>query len=272
MGPAKSGAELSLHPRLSHGGQIKSMGEGRWRLEIPAGPGDQYRLAQVEDYTGLRRHEFPWKSPVVLSVRARASHREIPGTWGFGLWNDPFALSLGFGGASRALPALPNAAWFFFASPPNYLSLRDDIPALGALAATFRSLEVPALLLAPAGLALPLAFLPPGARLLRWAARRIIRQDAGSLHLDPTQWHDYQLDWRTEEVTFKVDGDVAFATFVVPSTPLGLVIWIDNQYAALPPDGRLAYGNLANENAAWIEIELPPGMMLALKSIRTPSS
>ena len=63
MDPGKSRTELALHPRLSHGGQIKSMGEGRWRLEIPAGPGGHYRLAQVEDYTGLRRHEFPWKSP-----------------------------------------------------------------------------------------------------------------------------------------------------------------------------------------------------------------
>lgn len=240
------------------------MGEGSWRLEIPAGPGDHYRLAQIEDYTGLRRHEFPWKSPVVLSLRARASHRQIPGTWGFGLWNDPFAVSLGFGGASRALPALPDAAWFFFASPPNYLSFRDDIPAQGALAATFESPGIPALFLAPAGLALPLALFPAAARLLRRAARRIIRQDAGALPLDPTQWHDYHLDWHAEGVIFKVDGDVVFTTSVVPSSPLGLVIWIDNQYAALPPDGRLAYGNLANENAAWIEIELPPGYSIDL--------
>lgn len=265
MDPRKSRTELALHPRLSQGGQIKSMEEGRWRLEIPAGPGGHYRLAQVEDYTGLRRHEFPWKSPVVLSLRARASHHEIPGTWGFGLWNDPFALSLGFGGASRVLPALPNAAWFFFASPPNYLSFRDDIPAQGPLAAAFQSPEIPALVLASTGLALPLAFLPPAARLLRSVAQRIIRQDAGVLHLDPTQWHEYQLDWHADRVTFKVDGEVVFETAVAPSSPLGLVIWIDNQYAALPPDGSLAYGNLENEHAAWIEIELPPGYDIGLK-------
>jgi hypothetical protein len=45
------------------------------------------------------------------------------------------------------LPALPNTAWFFFASPPNYLSLRDDLPAQGALAAVFRSPRLPASLL-----------------------------------------------------------------------------------------------------------------------------
>lgn len=257
--------ELVLHPRLSAGGQIKAIGDGIWRLEIPAGPGDHYRLAQVEDYTGLRRHEFPWKYPVVLSLRARASHHEIPGTWGFGLWNDPFAVSLGFGGASRALPALPDAAWFFFASPPNYLSFRDDIPARGALAATFQSPEIPALLLAPAGLALPLAFWPPAARLLRRLAGRIIRQDAGVLDLDPTQWHDYQLEWHADGVTLSVDEEVVFKTSVVPDSPLGLVIWVDNQYAALPPNGRLAYGNLANEEPAWIEIKLPSGYNVDLK-------
>ncbi len=251
--------EIVLHPRLSAGGQIKPIGENSWRLEIPAGEKSGYRLAQVEDYTSLRRHEFPWKCPSSLSLQARASHQEIPGTWGFGLWNDPFAISLGFGGASRALPALPNAAWFFFASPPNYLSFRDDIPAQGALTATFRSPEIPALLLAPAGLALPLAFLPPGARLLRGLARQIIQQDAGSLPLDPTQWHNYYLEWQKDKLIFEVDGRAVFKTAVVPKSPLGLVIWVDNQYAALPPDGRFAYGNLANQEPAWIEFELPAG-------------
>ena len=36
---------------------------------------------------------------------------------------------------------------------------------------------------------------------------------------------------------------------------LGVVIWIDNQYAALPPDGRLRYGTLENQERAWIEIK-----------------
>jgi hypothetical protein len=32
------------------------------------------------------------------------------------------------------------------------------------------------------------------------------------------------------------------------------VIWIDNQYAALPPTGRLSFGALPNPQPAWIEI------------------
>jgi hypothetical protein len=245
-----------LHPRVTAGGRIDPVRENAWRLQIPAGSKDVYRLAQLEDYTNLRRPEFPWKAPAKLILRARASNHEIPGTWGFGLWNDPFALTLGFGGSSRTLPALPNAAWFFFASPPNYLVLRDDIPARGALAATFRSPDIPALLLAPSSLALPFAFLPTVARWMRQIGRRIIRQDAVSLSIDPTEWHEYRLDWGVDLVSFQVDGNPVLETGLVPNGPLGLVIWVDNQYAALPPDGRLSFGNLATEEVAWVEAEI----------------
>jgi len=44
-------------------------------------------------------------------------------------------------------------------------------------------------------------------------------------------------------------------TEIAPPGPLGLVLWVDNQYAALPPDGRLRYGTLPNPEAAWVELE-----------------
>lgn len=245
-----------LHPRLTAGGRIIPAGQDTWRLEIPAGPNTKYRLAQLEDYTNLRREAFLWNLPAILSLRARSSDQEIPGTWGFGLWNDPFSLSLGLGGASRLLPALPNAAWFFFASPPNYLSLRDDLPAQGALAATFRSPEVPALLLAFSVPVLPLFFLPPAARLLRRVGRWFVQQDAGALAFDPTEWHAYSIAWNEDLITFRVDGEQVFESKIIPSGPLGLVIWVDNQFAALPPNGRLAFGNLDNPKVAWIEIKI----------------
>ncbi|HZD55756.1 MAG TPA: hypothetical protein VE136_03480 [Anaerolineales bacterium] len=245
-----------LHPRLSAGGRIEVAGENTWRLEIPAGPKSNYRLAQLEDYTNLRREDFLWNPPAVLSVTARCSDQEIPGTWGFGLWNDPFSVSLGLGGGSRLWPALPNAAWFFFASPPNYLSLRDDLPAQGSLAATFRSPDIPALLLACGVPALPLLFFPAAARLLRRLGRRFIRQDAGAMALDPAEWHTYSIVWAEDLTAFKVDREQVFETKIVPSGPLGLVIWVDNQFAALPPSGRLAFGTLDNPRTAWIEIEI----------------
>jgi hypothetical protein len=226
---------------------------GLQRLEIPAGPAGRYRLAQLDGYTGLPRRAFPHKSPLILSLRARASHPSIPGTWGFGFWNDPFGLSLGFGGGSR-LPVLPQAAWFFFASPPNYLSLRDDLPAQGGMAAAFHSRAIPTPLLAFGLPGLPLLALPATARRLRQLGRRFVRQDAAPLTILTTEWHTYQIDWGEVSVSFRVDGEIVLDTRVVPSAPLGLVIWVDNQYAAWPPDGRLRFGTLATPAPAWIEV------------------
>jgi hypothetical protein len=246
----------TLRARLSAGGRIEPAGQDTWRLEIPAGSKASYRLAQLEDYTNLRRDSFLWNPPATLSLRARSSDQEIPGTWGFGLWNDPFSISLGLGGGSRWLPALPNAAWFFFASPPNYLSLRDDLPAQGALAAGFRSPDVPGLLLAFGAPVLPFFFLPATARLLRRLGRRFVQQDARAMAFDPTAWHAYSIMWNKDSIVFRVDGEQVFETKTVPSGPLGLVIWVDNQFAALPPNGRLAFGNLDNPKTAWIEIKI----------------
>jgi len=227
---------------------------GGWRLEVPPGPAGHYRLAQLDDYANLPRRAFPWQAPFSLSLRARAAQGGMPGTWGFGLWNDPFAISLGFGGGRR-LPALPNAAWFFFASAPNYLSLRDDLPAQGGLAATFQSPRWPAVLLALGALGLPLLVLTPVAQIMRRLGRRIVKQDAVALKTDPTEWHAYGLEWGQGRVTFYMDGNPLLETGVAPLGPLGLVIWVDNQYAAWPPSGRFGFGALANDQPAWIEIE-----------------
>ncbi|MBL1194503.1 MAG: hypothetical protein HND51_09110 [Chloroflexi bacterium] len=248
-------ANLNTQPLVANGGTITEIENG-WRLEIPAGEKGSYRLAQLDDYADLSRKQFPWQPGISLSLEARASHQTIPGTWGFGLWNDPFSLSLGFGGGMRRLPAPPNAAWFFFASPPNYLSLRDDIPAQGALAATFRSRPLPAPLLALASPALPFMAWPPTTRLVRRLARAFIRQDAHQLDMDVTDWHSYSLHWREQQVQFEVNGQSVFQTAIAPYRPLGFVLWIDNQYAALPPNGKLGFGTLKNQEPAWIEVRL----------------
>lgn len=243
----------NLSPSTTPGAQVTSTESG-WRLTIPPGPAGQYRLAQLDDYAGLSRHRFPWKPPFTLSLKARASAQMLPGTWGFGLWNDPFSFSLGLGGASRRLPALPNAAWFFFASPPNYLSLHDDLPAEGATAGVFQSPIIPAPLLALGTPGLPLLAWPPTARQLRRLARGLVRQDTASLSHDPTAWHKYTIHWSTKLVTFLVDDTVVFESPIVPRRPLGLVLWVDNQYMAFPPDGKLKMGTLANEVESWIEV------------------
>jgi hypothetical protein len=170
------------------------------------------------------------------------------------LWNDPFSLSLGFGGGSRRFPDLPNAAWFFFASPENYLSFRDDAPAQGFLAQTFRSPHIPHPFLALAGVVFPLLLLPGLARCLRSLLRNIIKEDCHQIECDVTQWQAYALEWRANRVIFHVEGTAVFETTNIPRGPLGLVIWIDNQYLAFPPDGRLAYGTLEVPDPAWLEV------------------
>ncbi|MBW8009666.1 MAG: family 16 glycosylhydrolase [Chloroflexi bacterium] len=237
------------------GGEVEKLSDDSWRLSLPPGSSGEYRLAQLDDYAGLSRKQFPWQPPVKIRLRARASAHTIPGTWGFGLWNDPISFSLGLGGGIRRLPALPNTAWFFFASPHNHLSLRDDLPAQGALAATFNSPAIPALLLGFGAPILPLLAWPPAARLLRRVGRRLMHQDAASISASLTEWHTYALDWQPGKVTFKIDDEVIYSTNIAPRHPLGVVIWLDNQYAALPPNGRLAYGTLPNDQPTWIEIE-----------------
>jgi hypothetical protein len=247
-------AAPNLKPKLNAGGRVTRTGEAAWRFEIPAGPAGSYRLAQLDDYGRLSRRSFPWGPPLSLSLRARVSSVDIQGTWGFGLWNDPFSMALARGVDVR-LPAMPNAAWYFFASPPNYLSLQDDLPAQGFLAMTFRSARLPAILLALGAPALPFFFWPPALRFFRRLGRHFVRQESAALIVDPTDWHSYSLEWQADEVDFQVDGERALQSAAVPHGSLGLVMWVDNQYAALTPEGRLGFGTLPNERVEWLEIE-----------------
>ena len=254
-------AYTKLIPRSTPGARVEEFSQGiqqnAYRLSIPAGAADKYRLAQLDDYTQSTRGRFPLdpslstspRTGLRLSLFARVSSSSIPGTWGFGLWNDPFGLSLGFGGSPFRLPALPNAVWFFGASEDNYLSFRDDKPAQGFLAQSFRSPKFH-LLLIPAGLALPFS-----RKTTRRLTGKVIDEDGVRLSLDVTQWHRYRLDWREDGVAFEVDDILVFESPVSPHPPLGLVIWIDNQYAAFTPAGKIGFGVLENPEPAWLEVK-----------------
>ncbi len=229
--------------------------ESGWRLQIPAGDAKTYRVAQLDDYSVLPRRRFIHNTPTTLRLRARASNPTLPGTWGFGLWNDPFALSLGLGGAGRRLPALPNAAWFFCASEQNYLSFRDDKPASGFLAATFRAPRIPSALLVSGILGAPLLLSRRLSKWLRAIGSEIVREDGLRLGLDVTQWHEYGLVWGLNRVEFIVDGQQAFETGISPRGPLGVVLWIDNQFAAFTPAGKIGLGVLETKTLAWLDVQ-----------------
>ncbi len=244
--------ELALHH--TPGASVTRTKRG-WRLEIPAGEKDRrYRLAQLDNYTHLSRARLYHLPPLTLSLYSRVSETYLPGTWGFGMWNDPFGLSFGFGGTAGRLPALPNAAWFFHASPQNSLSLRDDIPAQGFFAGSIRSPHWPSLLLAPGLLTLPLLATRLTSRFLRHLARQKIHQDAVAITVDVTKWHKYSIHWLDESLDFNMDGKVFLHTNISPLHPLGLIFWIDNQYAAWTREGRAGYGTLGNPDA-WLEIK-----------------
>src|SRR5512142_1378154 len=98
---------FDFKPRATRGARAEISTESIWRLEIPPGPAGRYRLAQIDDYGGLSRKLLPWQAPVKLRLRARASAADIPGTWGFGFWNDPFAMGIIKGVEMLRLPALP---------------------------------------------------------------------------------------------------------------------------------------------------------------------
>jgi len=232
--------------RASKGASVDKTENG-YLLKIQKGDSSHYRLAQLDDYAGLPRRKFPHHS-LTLSLSARISGISLPGTWGFGLWNNPFGMSLGFGGNRFHLPVLPNAVWFFGASKENHLSFSDK-PANGFIAQVFRSPKFHSWLI-PAGVVFPFS---------RKATRRllgkVIGEDSSTLSVDSTQWQAYRLEWSPNRVVWCVNEVQVFESPVSPNPPLGLVIWIDNQYAAFTPAGKIGFGVLENPEPAWLEIK-----------------
>jgi hypothetical protein len=218
-------------------------------------------VAQLDDYAKSARKDFPHRPSLSLSLRARTSATSLPGTWGFGLWNDPFGLSIGFGGNPLRLPALPNAIWFFHASQENYLSFGDPSPPLrgqagsgrgkpgnGFLAQVFRSPVLPLGCLARIGVTLPFSRVQA-----RKLMGQIVEENGVRLSVDVTEWHAYRFEWSPQRSAFWVDEALVLETPVSPLPPLGLVIWIDNQFAAWQPDGKIGVGVLENKHA-WLEV------------------
>jgi hypothetical protein len=126
-------------------------------------------------------------------------------------------MSLPLAETGLRLPALPNAVWFFGASPENYLSFKSGSAAFsereaanGFLAQSFRSPRFHPLLI-PAGLALPFS-----RKTTRRLLGKVIGEDGVRLDVDVTQWHRYRLDWREKRVSFEVDDALVFESQVSP--------------------------------------------------------
>lgn len=222
------------------------------RFVIPPTTARAYADAQWFDYRGLRRSKFPHRAPFHLSLRARFSHHadQIGGTAGFGLWNDPFTLSGG------GVLAAPNTIWFFAASPPNDQYLCDGVRGQGWKAAALNTGGYPALMMMPgAAVAVLLTRIPGLGRPIMRFARRMIKASERLLEAQMTEWHDYALEWNEGLAAFRVDGVEVLRAASPPAGPLGLVIWIDNQYAMASESGQFKFGLIAHSEERWLDIE-----------------
>lgn len=225
--------------------------EAPLRLEIPAGQ-KGYTDAQVDDYglAGGRRH-YPWRPPVSLTVQARFSQPEgvLVGTAGFGFWNAPF------GDPTVRWPALPQAVWFFYGSPPNDLPLRAAGPGRGWYAATIDAGRRQAAVMLP--LAPVVVLLNRYGRFQERYWPRILSRlgiAVAPVTAAMTDWHEYRLAWRQNGCDFWVDGVHLLHTPSAPRGPLGFVCWIDNQYLNLTRYGRFHWGTVPPPAAQSLEI------------------
>ena len=206
--------------------------------------------AQIDDYHGRSREDLPWRPPLRLEVRARWSRPqfELRGTTGFGFWNDPVD-------AAGRFVAAPSCLWFFHASAPSRLRLRDGARREGFVAGAMRGGRVPRPLLRAGTLALRLPVL--GRLATRIGERRVGGGDVLLPDdLDLTAWHDFRLDWTEAGASFAVDGTVvaAFESDETPTGPLGFVAWIDNNWACLEATRRYHPGRLAAPGCQSLEL------------------
>ena len=211
-----------------------------------------YTNAQIDDYRGLARSDFRWRPPLRLQVRARFSHPsgKLNGTAGYGFWNDPFRIS-----GLRA-PALPQAVWFFYAGPDSDMRLAVDRPGWGWKAAVVDAKTRRFVTAAPfLALCAPMMCLPRLRRLFLTSFQRAAGIAETVLPAAMHEWHIYTIDWLREGVRFFIDGSLRTETAQSPAGPLGLVLWLDNQYLQVAPWGLFRWGLAAKAEPQWLQID-----------------
>ena len=219
-----------------------------------------YTDAQIDDYGHLKRSDFPWRPPLRLNVVARSSlpaaslrnYYEdtvtLQGTAGFGFWNYPFSVK-------GDILMLPEAVWFFYASPPSNMALVPGIPGWGWKAQVVHSLQAGSLVASvPLAATIALGVLSGNTR----SAARWMQKVSGAcealLPVEMDEWHTYTLEWQHKEALFWVDDRLILRSPKPPSRPLGFVAWLDNQYAIATPRGALRFGTVTS-GSQWLELE-----------------
>ena len=220
------------------------------RLVLPAQI-SAYTDAQIDDYGGRKRREYLWRQGTSLELSARFSDPagQLKGTAGFGFWNAPF------GDPSVRWPALPKAAWFFYASNHSDLPLRVKGAGHGWFTSTIDATGWDALLLAPLA---PLIIVLNNFGLLRGAiwpfVRKHLKISFEEVPAEIDHWHRYRLNWSRDRCRFWLDERIIHETELTPRSPLGFVCWIDNQYLVATPEGKFKWVSLPLDKQQWLEI------------------
>ena len=68
-------------------------------------------------------------------------------------------------------------------------------------------------------------------------------------------WHTYTVEWGTKWAHFFVDGEPVLESAPSPRGPLGFVMWLDNQYMVVTPQGRAGWGLLDVPGRQWMEVD-----------------
>ena len=196
------------------------------RMAVHPNDGTRYSNAQVTDY-GFK-----------TGARASGPGGALHGTAGFGFWNHPFSPDV------QRFPRLPQAVWFFFASPPSNMALARSVPGHGWKAAQIDATGRRLLALAPLA---PLAALAYRSRRFyeRWFPPLQRAMRIGERLLDPgllADWRIYSIEWRPDGARFTVDGDTVLETASAPRGPAGFIAWMDTRWAVVTPQGRLGFG------------------------------
>lgn len=220
-----------------------------------------YADAQIDDYHDLARSDFPWRPPLRMEVRAcsslpAATPASTPatagilrGTAGFGFWNYPFSIQ-------GDILMLPEAIWFFYASPPSNMALVPGIPGWGWKAQVVHSMRPAALgAVVPTALATGWGLLTGNSRpASRWL-QRLSGTNEALLEADLHSWHTYTLEWHSAVARFLVDDTPVLSVVRPPTRPLGFVAWLDNQYAIATPRGALHFGTVSIEQEEWLALD-----------------
>lgn len=230
---------INAHWQVSEqGGGAVSRRMGALHLGLPVQDGTQYANAQLTDYLPEQRN-FQWRPPLRLTLSAFASlhPNNMVGTAGFGLWNYPYGI-----GARGIL--LPQALWFFFSAPPSDMPLAQGVAGTGWKAATFNARNWRFLALAPTA---PLGFLlmriPALHRALWGVGQRAI--GVQEVALEPellTQEHRYSIEWLPDTARFNIDDRLVHEARFSTRHALGFIVWMDNRWAIVTPQGRFAFG------------------------------